>query len=222
MSHHTHPIGINQARGLIPTQTCQGNGQGGGVAGDKKERLLLFRKERRVSRLLPRHGVASVLGVGLLHFPHLGKTPLQVCLEEPNLESSAWPPFIVNGSIEGNIWKCNSAHLKQKQFFSVYCIWDTWHKCFFSGQKEPPFFFFYLWFRPRDFEVAHFCFKRESRQNPQIKIQNPNCYAAPNFLLNFLSQNFCCFLPLRNATLDTSLSSPLSFFRIKVQQNLYG
>lgn len=80
VSHCTHPIGINQGRGLISTQTCQGGGWGGGVAGDKKERLLLSRKERKVSSpitplwggLCVRGGFASAPSLS----PHLGKTQL--------------------------------------------------------------------------------------------------------------------------------------------------
>lgn len=76
----THPIGINQGKGLISTQTCQGSGWGGGVAGDKKERLLLSRKERKVSsptallwgHLCVRRGFASPPHLS----PHLGKTQL--------------------------------------------------------------------------------------------------------------------------------------------------
>lgn len=80
VSHCTHPIGINQGRDLISTQTCQGSGPGGGVAGDEKERLLLFRKERKVSSpftllwgdLYVRGGLAPAPGLS----PHLGKTQL--------------------------------------------------------------------------------------------------------------------------------------------------
>jgi len=80
MSHCTHPIGINQGIGLISTQTCQGSGWGGGVPGDKKERLLLFRKERNVSSsitllwgdLCVRGGFTSAPRL----VPHLSKTQL--------------------------------------------------------------------------------------------------------------------------------------------------
>lgn len=78
VSHCTHPIGINQGRGLISTQTCPGSGWGGAVAGDKKERLLLSRKERKVSspttllwgELWVRGGFSSAPHLS----PHLGKS----------------------------------------------------------------------------------------------------------------------------------------------------
>lgn len=76
VSHCTHPIGINQETSLISTQTCQGSGWGGGVTGDKKERLLLSRKERKISCPSPQCGVASVSEVGPQPSSLPGKTQI--------------------------------------------------------------------------------------------------------------------------------------------------
>lgn len=86
MSHRTHPIGINQGRGLSQHKHVRD----GGVAGDEKERLLLFRKERKVSSPSPqpgwplaRRGLTSAPSLP----PHLGKTQLtslHVHLEMPD------------------------------------------------------------------------------------------------------------------------------------------
>lgn len=52
-----------------------------------------------------------------LHFMCTWRCPIQ--------ESSAWPPLIVNGSTEENIWKCNPAHLRHETFpFPSYIAYE--------------------------------------------------------------------------------------------------
>lgn len=103
VSHCTHPIGINQETSLISTQTCQGSGWGGGVTGEKKERLLLSRKEKMISSpitslwggLCVRGGLSAILS------PRQDPDHFMCLVRCPRI--SVWSPFIVNSNREKNL-----------------------------------------------------------------------------------------------------------------------
>lgn len=103
VSHCTHSIGINQETSLISTQTCQGSGWGGGVTGDKKERLLLSRKERKISSpITPLWGGLCVRGGRSAIFSHRQDPDHFTCLVRcPRI--SVWSPFVANSNREKNL-----------------------------------------------------------------------------------------------------------------------
>lgn len=123
VSHCTHPIGINQETSLISTQTCQGSGWGGGVTGDKKERLLLSRKERKISCLItPVWGGLCVRGgLSAILSPRQDTDHFMCLVRCPRI--SVWSPFIGNSNREKTRWEFKSMQLKYESLYFSSYIW---------------------------------------------------------------------------------------------------